>query len=483
MASVLIEEKPSLATMSVESATAALKDLKVSDDNRDANDASGDASTSDVTSPRNDREQKRIPRKKTQSQSKDNSAFNPANRRAFQNIVSDVSNAIRRSCGDVHIYTVESEDEFDKVIGYTDDWKKMEFMGLDCEWDSQDKQGKIALIQICFGRTCILFRLNIAGRMPEKLMDVLEDPSIVKCGVNIAEDIRRFESYKVYVKSGVDLTTLANTHLPNRYWDAYNDDLTAEQSSQTAQNEVSESSSQTGQEASPAVSKTVVKPEAPKSPKAEETGESATEKPEDEEAREKARQEFRERRRELQRVRREQVKKNPLCQPWKSLSMLSQALIGMDQPKRKVKYTFHDAWNSDKPLDDAHIMYAAKDAIASLHVFYAVCLVNRAWNMFTEGRTRKIRSTIESAFEGTRYSSEYHVYDIVANQLTSAKNCYLSTWFYNHCNEMGNHNNSRKQQQKKKKKQRKPRERKPRADKGDASGGEAPKVEDTVNES
>ena len=87
--------------------------------------------------------------------------------------------------------------------------RKVNFIGLDCEWDSSKKNG-VALIQISSGNDCILYRSSKTnGAIPENLKTLLEDRKVLKFGVAIQEDVRRLMSHGVNVRGFVDLRNLA----------------------------------------------------------------------------------------------------------------------------------------------------------------------------------------------------------------------------------------------------------------------------------
>jgi ribonuclease D len=67
------------------------------------------------------------------------------------------------------------------------------------------KKNKVSLIQLSTGTLACLFRINKLG-FPEELIDLLSDPSVIKAGVAVHDDIRFLKSVKKFEPSGfIDL--------------------------------------------------------------------------------------------------------------------------------------------------------------------------------------------------------------------------------------------------------------------------------------
>ena len=64
-------------------------------------------------------------------------------------------------------------------------------LGLDCEWPSEEPG--VSVLQISSQSMCLLFRPSLLRprRLPPSLFRLLEDPSIIKAGVGIEQDVRR----------------------------------------------------------------------------------------------------------------------------------------------------------------------------------------------------------------------------------------------------------------------------------------------------
>lgn len=120
----------------------------------------------------------------------------------------------------VKIYVVSDDVLCDKILDQcilnSTTPNGVKFIGLDCEWESQKKNG-VALIQVSFGNHCLLYRPFMSDTFPQKLKQILEDQTVLKFGVGIDEDARRLSTYGLSVKGYVDLRNLAHRCLPPNY--------------------------------------------------------------------------------------------------------------------------------------------------------------------------------------------------------------------------------------------------------------------------
>ncbi|XP_016486905.1 3'-5' exonuclease-like [Nicotiana tabacum] len=88
-------------------------------------------------------------------------------------------------------------------------------IGLDIEWlaciNPTDKNNpKIALLQLCVGRRCLLFQLLHADCIPNSLRAFLANPNFTFVGVGIQGDVYKlFEDHGLFVANSVDLYQLA----------------------------------------------------------------------------------------------------------------------------------------------------------------------------------------------------------------------------------------------------------------------------------
>jgi ribonuclease D len=83
-----------------------------------------------------------------------------------------------------------------------------DLLGFDTETKPTFKKGRknsVSLIQLSTGNLACLFRINIIG-FPEELVKLLSDPSVIKAGVAVHDDIRFLKGVKKFSPGGfVDL--------------------------------------------------------------------------------------------------------------------------------------------------------------------------------------------------------------------------------------------------------------------------------------
>ncbi len=88
-------------------------------------------------------------------------------------------------------------------------------LGFDTETRPAFRRGvtyKTALLQLASHDTAWLIRLNVVG-LPRAIVNVLENPSIVKTGVAIRDDIRGLQRWHKFTPGNfVELQTLAHDH-------------------------------------------------------------------------------------------------------------------------------------------------------------------------------------------------------------------------------------------------------------------------------
>lgn len=85
------------------------------------------------------------------------------------------------------IHVIQSEREAQKAVDYL---KSRAVLGIDSETRPSFTKGqshKVALLQISSEECCFLFRLNLTG-LTQSIVDLLEDPSIVKVGLSLKDD-------------------------------------------------------------------------------------------------------------------------------------------------------------------------------------------------------------------------------------------------------------------------------------------------------
>jgi Ribonuclease D len=88
---------------------------------------------------------------------------------------------------------------------------RSDLLGFDTETRPTFKKGKknsVSLIQLSTGDLACLFRINKIG-IPNELTDLLSDPSIIKAGVAVHDDIRFLKGIRKFSPDGfIDLQTL-----------------------------------------------------------------------------------------------------------------------------------------------------------------------------------------------------------------------------------------------------------------------------------
>jgi ribonuclease D len=97
---------------------------------------------------------------------------------------------------------------FPKLLG-------SELLGFDTETRPTFKKGKknaVSLIQLSTEDLACLFRINKIG-IPDELAGLLSDPSVIKTGVAVHDDIKFLRSIKKFTPEGfVDLQTLVKDY-------------------------------------------------------------------------------------------------------------------------------------------------------------------------------------------------------------------------------------------------------------------------------
>ncbi len=83
-----------------------------------------------------------------------------------------------------------------------------DLLGFDTETRPTFRKGKknsVSLIQLSTGELACLFRINKIG-IPVELADLLSDPSVIKAGVAVHDDIRSLKGVRKFTQAGfIDL--------------------------------------------------------------------------------------------------------------------------------------------------------------------------------------------------------------------------------------------------------------------------------------
>lgn len=99
------------------------------------------------------------------------------------------------------IVVIQSESEAIRAVQAL---RQSTLLGIDTETRPAFKKGvthKVALLQICDGQVCFLFRLNQIG-MPQCLVELLSDPSITKVGLSLKDDFLMLRHRKKFSPNG-----------------------------------------------------------------------------------------------------------------------------------------------------------------------------------------------------------------------------------------------------------------------------------------
>ncbi|XP_006646166.1 Werner Syndrome-like exonuclease [Oryza brachyantha] len=84
-------------------------------------------------------------------------------------------------------------------------------VGIDTEWrECRDRNGrrcyKVAVLQLCIGRRCLVFQIYRASGCPRELVYLLSDPDVRFFGVGVDGDVTRLAmDYNLTVTNAVDL--------------------------------------------------------------------------------------------------------------------------------------------------------------------------------------------------------------------------------------------------------------------------------------
>ena len=108
-----------------------------------------------------------------------------------------------------HIEVIVSESGAERAVEYL---MKQPILGFDTETRpsfTQGKQYKVALLQVCGGGVCFLFRLNYID-LPHCLIKLLEDKKITKVGLSWHDDLRALNRRKKFCAGTfIDLQDIA----------------------------------------------------------------------------------------------------------------------------------------------------------------------------------------------------------------------------------------------------------------------------------
>lgn len=114
--------------------------------------------------------------------------------KAFQAKISkEEINSLPLSKFEGEIHLIDNLESFYQII---DQLKSHEILGFDTETRPSFRKGRsnrVSLLQLSTDKEAYLFRLHKTG-LPKPLIDILEDPEIIKAGVAINDDIKALKS-------------------------------------------------------------------------------------------------------------------------------------------------------------------------------------------------------------------------------------------------------------------------------------------------
>ena len=96
-----------------------------------------------------------------------------------------------------HIEVIVSESDAKRAVAFL---MQQPILGFDTETRpsfTHGRQHKVALLQVCNGDVCFLFRLNHIG-IPQCLIRLLEDKKITKVGLSWHDDLRALNGRKQF---------------------------------------------------------------------------------------------------------------------------------------------------------------------------------------------------------------------------------------------------------------------------------------------
>lgn len=99
------------------------------------------------------------------------------------------------------IVIVDSKDKLREAINYL---SQFPYLGFDTETKPSFKKGEInhvALLQLSTGERAFLFRLNRQD-LSRKIISILSNPSILKAGIAIRDDVKVLQAKKKFVPAG-----------------------------------------------------------------------------------------------------------------------------------------------------------------------------------------------------------------------------------------------------------------------------------------
>lgn len=91
-------------------------------------------------------------------------------------------------------------------------------VGFDLEWDIEPYVGKTSVIQVCVADTIFIIHLAAMRSLPQSIVKMMADPSVLKVGVAVRNDAHKLRRDFGIVSAGlVELSVLAKSVEPDRW--------------------------------------------------------------------------------------------------------------------------------------------------------------------------------------------------------------------------------------------------------------------------
>ncbi|KAI3623901.1 hypothetical protein CBS14141_003600 [Malassezia furfur] len=91
-------------------------------------------------------------------------------------------------------------------------------IGFDLEWDIEPYAGKTSVIQVCVADTIFIIHLAAMRSLPESIVKMMADPTVLKVGVAVRNDAHKLRRDFGIVSAGlVELSMLAKSIEPDRW--------------------------------------------------------------------------------------------------------------------------------------------------------------------------------------------------------------------------------------------------------------------------
>ncbi|KAL6224171.1 hypothetical protein ACLB2K_003027 [Fragaria x ananassa] len=94
---------------------------------------------------------------------------------------------------------------------YPDIGHNKSIVGLDTEWqwNPETQYQEVAVLQLCVGRHCLIYRLSQSKSIPQSLIKFLGDENLTFVGKEVYGDVARLARQGLYVKCAMDVAYMA----------------------------------------------------------------------------------------------------------------------------------------------------------------------------------------------------------------------------------------------------------------------------------